>query len=106
AVPTQLLVDGGQVVLTVDDVDVGQQAATLAYQVQAAPQQVARLTHPFGVSVGKRETAAAQQARDLVGVDAVVLAFAAVNQFHVARVPEDQRHLLFLARVVKQVHRK
>ena len=37
AVPMQLLVWGGQVVLTVDDVDVGQQAAPVAYQVHAAP---------------------------------------------------------------------
>jgi hypothetical protein len=69
---------------------VRQQLAALAHEVEPAPQEVPRLAHARRIDVGLREHAAAQQHRDLVGVDAVVLRLAAVNGLHVEGVAEHE----------------
>src|SRR5262249_47284061 len=75
----ELLGEGRQVVLGVEDVQVGQQPGPLADQESAAAQQVAGLAHAPGVDVGQGEVTAAQQAGDLVGVDVIVLGLGAVD---------------------------
>jgi hypothetical protein len=53
--------------------------------------------------LGKRESAAAQQAGNPAGVDAVVFAFAAVNQLHIERVSQYKGGLLFLTQIGQPV---
>ena len=85
---------GGQVVLGVEDLQVGHQAGALADQPGAAAQQVARLAHAPGVGVGHGEVAAAQERGELVGVEFVVLGLAAVNRLQVKGVPEHERDVV------------
>jgi hypothetical protein len=79
------------------------QLGALADQVGAAAQQVARLAPAFGVGVGQRERAAAQQAGDLAGVDVVVVGLAAVDGFPVQRVAEHEVDVLLVAEVGEPV---
>jgi hypothetical protein len=58
--------------------------------MQPAAQQVAGGPHRGRIDVGLGEHPAPQQDGDLVGVDPVVLGFAAVDGFHIEGVPEDE----------------
>ena len=79
--------------------DVGEQLAALADDVEAAPKQITRGAHARRVDVGLREHAAAQERRDLQGVDPVVLRLAAVDRLHIEGVAEDEGDLLVGAQV-------
>jgi len=70
--------------------DMGEQLAALAHEVEPAAQQIARRAHTGLVCVGLRQHAVAQQRRDLERVDAVVLRLAAVDRLHVQRVAQDE----------------
>src|SRR5262249_57978301 len=87
------------VVLGIEDLQMGEQAGAVAAPPGAAAPQVAGLAHPFGVDVGEREVAAAQQAGDLVGIDRVVLGLGAVDEPQGVGVTDDQQNLLGLAQV-------
>src|SRR6266851_7774244 len=99
----QLLGKRRQVALAVEDLHVGGQSAALVHQIHAPTQQVARFAHALGVDVRERERPAPQQARDLAGVDAVVLGLAAVDGFHVQGVPQHERNLFLPAHVREPV---
>ena len=78
----QTLLERRQVVLRARVLDVGQQFAALADQVQTPAEQVARRSHRCRIDVRLGQHPAAQQDGDLVRVDLVVLGFAAVNRLH------------------------
>jgi hypothetical protein len=81
----------------------GEQRGPLADQARASPQQVAGLAHAFGVDIGEREVAAAQEAGDLLGVDLVVLGLGAVSELHVQGVTQDEGDSLLGAQVGEPV---
>src|ERR1700730_18032610 len=80
----------GQVVLIIQDLEVGQELAAFVDEIIATAKQVTGFAHALGIDIGQRESAATEQPRDLVGIDAVVLGFAAVNGFHVKGVAENE----------------
>ena len=99
----QLLAEGWQIVLRVENLQVGDQLSPFVDQVHPPPQQIARLTHALGIGIRQREVAAAEQAGYLVGVDAIVLSLAAVDQLHVQRVAQDEGNVLLGAQVRQPV---
>jgi len=52
--------------------NVGEELRPLPHQEGPSPQQVPGFAHGLGVDVGLREHAAAQESRDLMGVDAII----------------------------------
>jgi len=84
------LAEGRQVVLVARHLDVGEELAALADQVQAAAQQIARGAHPRRVDVRLRQQAAAQQRGDLERIAPIVLGLAAVDGLHVQRVAQHE----------------
>ena len=83
--------------------DVGEELAPLAHEVEPASQQISRGAHRGGVDVSLREHAAAEQHGDLVGVDLVVLGLAAVDRFHRESVTQDEGDVLFRAEIREPV---
>ena len=81
----------------------GEEGGALAHEVGAAAEQVARFAHALGVDVGEGEVAAAQQAGDLAGVDAVVLGLAAVDGLHVEGVADEEGDVCSAAEVGEPV---
>jgi hypothetical protein len=79
--------------------DVHQQLGALSHQVIAPAHEISRRTHRPPVDVGLRHHPAAQQRRDLVRVDPIVLRLTAVNSLHVQRVPQHEHNPLALAQV-------
>jgi hypothetical protein len=69
---------------------VGEELGALAREVEPAAQQVAGGPHLGGIDVRLGEHPAAQQDRDLVGVDPVVLGLAAVDRLHIEGVTQDE----------------
>jgi len=69
----------------------------------AAAQEVPGGPHLLGVDVGHGEHAAPQEHRDLLRVDLVVLGLAAVDGFHVERVPQDEGDALAGAQIGQPV---
>jgi len=79
-----------EVVLTGGVLGVGKELGPLAHQMVAATHQVPRGPHLLRVDVGHGDQASPQQSGDLLGVDLVVLAFAAMDGPHIQSVPEDE----------------
>jgi hypothetical protein len=98
--------EGRKVVLRARILNVRQELAALADQMQPAPNQIPRRPHRGRVDVGLRHQAAAQEACDLVRVDLVVLRFAAVNGFHRERVAQNERDAFSGAHVREPVPRE
>ena len=92
-----------QAVLTVGILDVGEKLGAFAHQVHAAAQQVTGGSHQSGIDIGHRQHAAAQQDRNFVSVDFVVLRFAAVDGFHVKRMTQDKGDISLAAQVGQPV---
>ena len=80
----------GQVVLVVGVLDVGEQVASSTDEVQSPAKQVASGSHLGRVDVGLGERPAAQQRRDLEGIDLVVLGLPAVDGLHVQSVAKHE----------------
>jgi hypothetical protein len=74
-----------KIVLMVRVLDVSQELASLADQVEPSTQEVSSGTHFGWVDVSLRKHASSEQGCDLESIDAVVFCFAAVNGFHVER---------------------
>src|SRR6185437_7184278 len=70
----------------------------------AAAEQVTGFAVVFGVDVGEREVAGAEQAGEGGAVLAVVLGFAAVDGFHGEGVAEDEGDFFAFAEVGEPVH--
>jgi hypothetical protein len=68
----------------------GEEFGPLAHEVHPATQEIAGGAHPGGIDVGHGDHAAAEEDGDLVGVDPVVLGFAAVDGLHVEGVAKDE----------------
>ena len=79
-----------QVVLAGGILGVGKELGPLAHEMVAPAHQVPSGTHPLGIHVGHGNEAAPEQGSDLLGVNLVVLAFAAVDGSHVERMTEDK----------------
>lgn len=86
--------DLGQVVLAVGVLHVGQQLRPFAHQAHPPAQQVAGGAHLRWINISQREVPTAQQMCDLVGIDLVVLGFAAVDRLHIQRMAEHELDLL------------
>ena len=71
----------------------------LLHCANSSAEQVACLTHALGIGIGEGEHAAAQDQGDLVGVDAVVLGFTAMDELHVEGVAQDEWDVFLLAAV-------
>ena len=86
--------------------DVGQQLAALPHEVEATPQEIARRAHRRRVDVRLRQQPPAEQGGDLLGVDLVVLRFAAVDGLHGQRVAEHEGDVLGGAEIRDPVPRE
>ena len=98
--------EDGQVVLRARVLDVGQELAPLAHEVQAPTDQITRGPHRRRIDVGLRQHAAPQQDGDLVGINLVVLRLAAVDGLHRQRVAEHERDALRRADIGQPVPRE
>jgi len=70
--------------------DVGEEFGALSYEVIAPSQEVPGGSHPRWVHIGLRKHATAQEYRDLVRINFIVFAFAAVDCFHVESVSKNE----------------
>src|SRR6185312_1665367 len=103
ALVRQLLFERRQVVLAVEDLQVGDELRALADEETPSAEQVAGLAFVLGIDVGEREVAGAEQAGEGGAVLAVVLGFAAVDGFHGEGVAEDEGELFAFAEVGEPV---
>ncbi len=92
-----------EVVLVARHLDVGEELAALADEVQASAQQVSGRPHAGRVGVRLRQHPAAEERRNLQRVDAVVLGLAAVDGLHHQRVAENEGDALPGAQVGQPV---
>jgi hypothetical protein len=69
----------------------GEQLASFAHEEEASAEQVAGSAHARGIDVGLGQGTGAEQHRDLVGVDAIVLGLTAVDGLHVEGMAEHER---------------
>ncbi len=93
------LADRLEVVLSVGVLDMTEDLGPFAGEEQAPAQQVAGGAHLARVDVGDGEVTAAQEHGELVGVEAVVLGFPAVDRLHIVGVAEDEGDVLVGAQV-------
>ena len=84
----------GQIVLAVGIMDVGQQFGTLAGQMAAPPESVAGRPQLRRIDIRLREHTATKQHGNLVGIQLIVLGFAAMNRLPRERVAQDKGNLL------------
>ena len=96
----------GQVVLVVGVGDVCEQLRARSHEVISTAHEISGCAHRLGIDIGLRQHPAAQQPRDLVRVDPVVLGFAAVDRTHVERVPQHEHDALARAQVRQPVPRE
>jgi hypothetical protein len=82
---------------------VGQGLGPFADQKSPPSQEIASLSHTFGVDVGLRQHAAPQEEGNLVGIDGIGLGLAAVDGFHVQGVSQHEGNLLLSAEVGQPV---
>jgi hypothetical protein len=94
-----VLADLGEVILAVGIVPVGSQLCAFAHQMRPPPQEVTGGAPLRWRHIGLWEHAAAQQGRNLLGVDRVVFGFAAMHRFHIQGVPQDKGNLVLRAQV-------
>jgi hypothetical protein len=85
---------GRQVVLRSRVLNVREQLAAFAHEVQPTADEIPRRPHGCGIGVGLWQQAAAQEADDLEGVDFVVLRFTAMDRPHRERMAEDEADAL------------
>ena len=81
---------GGDVVLVVSDLDVGEQRTSLADEEEPAPHDVTSGSHVDRIGIGDGHQASPNENRSLLGVDAVALGLGAVDGLHVEGVSEDE----------------
>lgn len=67
--------------------------------MRAASEQIAGGTHRRGINIGWWEHAAAQQGRNLVGIDLVVVGLTAMNRLPIQGMPQDTGKLVLRAQV-------
>ncbi len=98
--------EGREVVLGPCVLHVREQLSTLAHEVKASSRQVARRPHSGRIHVGLRQEANAQEVRDLVRVELVVLGFTAMNRLHRQRVAQHEPDPLHGTEVCQPVPRE
>jgi hypothetical protein len=86
-----LWADGGEVILAVGVVSMGEEFAAWAGQVHASPQQGAGGAHLGRIDRGLGPHPAAQEPGNCMGVDRVVFGLAAMDGLHVEGMTEDNR---------------
>jgi hypothetical protein len=87
-----LLANRGQVVLAVGLLDMGEYLGSCAHEMYPAPEEIPGGAHRRGIDVGLREHAPAQEDRDVLGIDSVVVGCAAMDRFPVQGVAENKRN--------------
>ena len=80
ALVRQLPAELGEVLLAVGVLNMGQEFGPLAHQVTATAEQITGGAHCWGIDIGHRHHAPAQEHGDLVGVNLIVLGFAPMNR--------------------------
>ena len=83
--------------------DVGEELAPMAHEVEPPPQEISRRPHLGRVDVGLGNQAAPQERGGLLGVDLVVLGLGPVDGLHVEGVAEDEGDALLGAEVRQPV---
>jgi len=84
-----------EIVLTSGILGVGEELGPFAHEMIAPAHQIPRGPHLLRVDVGHGDQPSSQQGGDLLGVDLVVLALAAVDGPHVERVSENEGDVFF-----------
>ncbi len=102
----QLLRQRRVVVLAVGVDDVRRQLRALIDEEAAPTQEIACVALGPRIDVGHGKHAAAEEAGDLGGVDAIVLGLAAVDRFHVEGVAEREGDLVVLAEIGEPIPRE
>ena len=72
----------------------GQQLGPLAHEMVAPAHQVSGCPHLPGVNIGHGDQSALEQGCDLVGVDFIILVFAAVDGPHVQSMAQNKGNSL------------
>jgi len=93
------LLEGRKVVLSDGVLGVGHELGSPADEVRPSPQEIPCRPHLSWIDVGHGEHASAQQRRDLLRVDAVVLGLSAVDGLHVERMSEREDNVVIDAEV-------
>ena len=99
----ELLRERRQVVLADGVLNVGHGFGAGAHQLHPTAEQVAGRSHGLRIGVGHRQHATAQEQRNLVAVNLVVLGLATVDRLHVERVPEHEGNVLSGAEIGQPV---
>ncbi len=89
----------GAIVSQLMGVDARQQFGAAPNKEHALAQQSAQGPFVCRIHVSRRDQVGAQQVREFLGVDAVVLVLAAMNGFNVERVSQNERQSGFVAGV-------
>jgi hypothetical protein len=86
-----LFADGGQVILAIGILDMGQEFGAFVRQMHATLEQVTGGTHLGGIDISLREHTTTQQRRNLLRVDLVVFGLATMDSLHIEGMAEDKR---------------
>jgi hypothetical protein len=78
--------------------DMGQELGPFARERHPAPEQVSGATPLSRIDLGLREHAAAEQHRNLVGVDLIVLSLTPMHGFHIQGMAQDEGNPLLHAK--------
>jgi len=95
-----------QIVLIFCELDVPEEFSPHSDQTRTAAKQITCGPHRLGVGVGARKHSPAQENRDLLRVDAVILGLSAVDGFHVERMAEHEFNAFVLAKITEPVPAK
>jgi hypothetical protein len=89
-----LVPDLAPVVLTVGVLDMGESLCAFAHEVDPAPEEITGCAHLGRGDVRLWEHAPTQAQRDVLGIDSVVVGFAALDGYHVEGMSEDEGNTL------------
>ncbi len=81
----------------------GQEFSPLAHQVIAPAHEIPGCPHLPGIDISHEDQASSQQGSDLVGIDSVVLALAAMDGPHVQGMAQDKGNVLVATEVGEPV---
>lgn len=95
----QFLVETGQVVLGIGQLDMTLDLRAHPHQVVAPAQQIPGGAHRLGIDIGQGEIPAPDQLGDLLGVDLVILGFPAMDGLHIQSPAENKRDTLLGAKI-------
>jgi len=102
----ELLGKRRQVVLGVQNLQVGDQLGEFVHQVHPPAEQVAGFAHPLRIGIRQGEVTTTEQMGDLVRIDAIILGLSAMDELHVQGVTDDERNVVLGAPIRQPVPAK